>query len=989
MAIAFSSVAAYDLPRHLPSPHAFWREPACFIRSLPGAHPRGKSRAPVSTLDYWVEFFSDKFGWVLGWGGVGPSNCPPSDIEYVLAMELPIEEDAQDVPYVLDVEIEMVPPGKLVFARSAGGCFWPAVQLEREAGPRHWQVHWLAKPNVWGKVSKDWTLPYKTHRDELVGVHIQERGKWGDWDAAIIMADNLLSKQKFRWEPKDGCTGIDLNLPAQEIVTDLPRNIRDSRVKLQEPPMQSICGLVEEFEEGRLLASVHSRDTHDQVSKVYPTAVVEDFGAQQELIRQGRRSEVGYQVPLEDCANAVESAQDTQKAKVGSTNGIEADEFWGCCSKCQSWTILQSDMTPCVCGEWIERPSSTQAMLDHWIRCDKCTKWRVVSREMLDRYEAAGSGATWTCKERHPGTSCDSECDWSVLRREVDKARKLKHLSMKQADARILESFKSKWSKKQILLNTVLSQPRLSHRQMKCFNGGCPHQAAEAVRSKIDEDFWFECESCKLWVQVKAGSRSEKCDCGKLIERPKTVKESERWIQCELCFKWRKIPHRYLDILQRSASNFSWTCQQLFRGANCCSIFGDWNSIQSSRKGSHSIGKDEGPLRTRRELVRKMSSAATKDEHWLRHDCTTGKHFTFIPGLHLVYSSETLANGLNVYDGNSCEFILATREVPSSLYSTIDPFMHAALEMFQDGKLPLICDGRAAAGPVDLVAFLQRPSIKEKVERALHRRRERLGLAGKRRCREQEVMHVVHVKPTGRSVYIGDEFDRTVNGTKIMEYNKMWQSNPIQSWSGGKKLQDMPGHKSPCVVTCRLSKLLAEVEQHLHQAAEILWQLMQDDPALSSAAEQMLNYYSGCSEGASCRLGRTGWNAYSFNVDFVTAIHLDSKNVPGSFSALLVFEVGAPYKGGHYCLPQYHKILDCRQGIVLFHRSGDSGIGLHANCELHRPSPTSHRVSLILYQTSVKTSSNVPHVVAPPSLHSDRELSPDLKRPCTGVPLSA
>lgn len=42
------------------------------------------------------------------------------------------------------------------------------------------------------------------------------------------------------------------------------------------------------------------------------------------------------------------------------------------------------------------------------------------------------------------------------------------------------------------------------------------------------------------------------------------------------------------------------------------------------------------------------------------------------------------------------------------------------------------------------------------------------------------------------------------------------------------------------------------------------------------------------SQGAfrSQALGRTGWNAYSFNLDWPTAAHLDSKNVAGSYSAL-------------------------------------------------------------------------------------------------------
>jgi hypothetical protein len=52
---------------------------------------------------------------------------------------------------------------------------------------------------------------------------------------------------------------------------------------------------------------------------------------------------------------------------------------------------------------------------------------------------------------------------------------------------------------------------------------------------------------------------------------------------------------------------------------------------------------------------------------------------------------------------------------------------------------------------------------------------------------------VVHVSPDGRKVYIGEEGDATIHGGSIMAFAKSWKSGPIHSWSGGKKLADMPG----------------------------------------------------------------------------------------------------------------------------------------------------------------------------------------------------
>jgi len=46
----------------------------------------------------------------------------------------------------------------------------------------------------------------------------------------------------------------------------------------------------------------------------------------------------------------------------------------------------------------------------------------------------------------------------------------------------------------------------------------------------------------------------------------------------------------------------------------------------------------------------------------------------------------------------------------------------------------------------------------------------------------------------------------------------------------------------------------------------------------------------------------------------VAGSHLDGKNTPGSYSALIVFETGEPFCGSYYMLPQYHMGLDVRQG---------------------------------------------------------------------------
>lgn len=96
---------------------------------------------------------------------------------------------------------------------------------------------------------------------------------------------------------------------------------------------------------------------------------------------------------------------------------------------------------------------------------------------------------------------------------------------------------------------------------------------------------------------------------------------------------------------------------------------------------------------------------------------------------------------------------------------------------------------------------------------------------------------------------------------------------------------------------------------------------------------------------ACSRLGDTGFNAYSINLDYRTGTHTDGKNWPGTMSALVILETGPPFCGGFYMLPQFHVAIAVRQGTVLFHRSGDPDVGCGASRHERRTSQ-SHRVCL-------------------------------------------
>jgi hypothetical protein len=81
---------------------------------------------------------------------------------------------------------------------------------------------------------------------------------------------------------------------------------------------------------------------------------------------------------------------------------------------------------------------------------------------------------------------------------------------------------------------------------------------------------------------------------------------------------------------------------------------------------------------------------------------------------------------------------------------------------------------------------------------------------------------------------------------------------------------------------------------------EELWTRFAAMPQTEAAAARMLAYLQAKDSPTRLKtqLGSTGWNAFSVNVDYATAVHCDTKNVPGSYSALLVLETGEAFQGG-------------------------------------------------------------------------------------------
>jgi hypothetical protein len=59
-------------------------------------------------------------------------------------------------------------------------------------------------------------------------------------------------------------------------------------------------------------------------------------------------------------------------------------------------------------------------------------------------------------------------------------------------------------------------------------------------------------------------------------------------------------------------------------------------------------------------------------------------------------------------------------------------------------------------------------------------------------------------------------------------------------------------------------------EPDLVRAAELLWDRFAAHPATAAAAERMVQRLRASAEQSALALGRTGWNAYSLNLDYRT-----------------------------------------------------------------------------------------------------------------------
>ncbi|KAK9814732.1 hypothetical protein WJX72_010670 [[Myrmecia] bisecta] len=695
--------------------------------------------------------------------------------------------------------------------------------------------------------------------------------------------------------------------------------------------------------------------------------------------------------------------QQPASAKKPKVAGTSAREVWEQCQSCHTWLPLdsQSGSARCNCGALVQYDAecNNKGQVD-WVQCDSCSKWREVDGQQLAAIEAAGEGAEWQCSMLFPGAGCRMADDWlleqmrerrreqkaamqklQAERREAEQKVKAEALVKRQWRARQREagiSAVDRYAEAQGDALRVVQEAGLIVEEAGAtsaaardpsYTSGPPHKKHKARHASPaddpedenpDRDRWEECEKCGLWVNLGkgAGAISGPCEgCGETVTWQRHA-DLQNWVHCDACGKWRTVSSAMLREIEEAGDDAKWTCAQMKAGATCRTSANDWGAVV--RRMAAQKQREERATASPVQLAQRWASAGdvTATTMQLELKPMPVAHMAeFVAGRDTLVPAGQLAAGLDAFQSGSGEHVLWAVGLPAAVLPLASPLVLRAMQLFQEGQLPVCMDGRLSAGPVDLPTFLAQAWVQEAVKQALQRRKTRLEAAGQLVAKERQMLcHVIHVSPDQRKVYIGDEHDVTGNGGSIMGFCKSWKSNPIRSWSGGKKMADMPGSQPSKLVSSKLSTLLAAEEPCFAEAANLIWGLLEGHAATAGAAARMMRYIQSSPLRTASQLGTSGWNAYSFNVDYRTGRHIDGKNTPGSYSALVICETGPAFCGCYYMLPQYHLALDVRQGHVLFHRSGDAEIGTHGNSGIWNPSPQSHRIALVFYQTELKDS---------------------------------
>ena len=455
----------------------------------------------------------------------------------------------------------------------------------------------------------------------------------------------------------------------------------------------------------------------------------------------------------------------------------------------------------------------------------------------------------------------------------------------------------------------------------------------------------MECPTCvDPPHQVNLGLAFEgECDrCGTYLHGKPSEEAFE--LPCRLCGKFRG-PFTLGKLRQLETSDM--TCPALI-GSGCRATKLDVNAGGTAPEGGEIQERVVPVVVDSPERFADAAHGQATRHHASQHEFDKGTRWLeFVPGVDKDWSPEACAAGLHLYHGKGEDHVLWATALPREAFGPLKTYIDALLAEEASGTLPLNTDARVSSGPVDLNQFLKKGSNKALILAAIRRLPALRGLSY-----QEALKYTVHVHPNQRAVYIGDGEELSKNGKKHIAFNKAWKSDPIRSWSGGRKMADMGGDRGRELVVNQLTKDFPGLEPHIAAAAGHLWKLFERE--LPDPASRMQNFFAENEGMDQARLGESAWNAYNVNINYRTGQHLDHKNLPGSYSCLVILEAGPTFAGAYYLLPQFRQALNLKQGCIVFHRSGDASCGYHGNSELHQPDKyATKRIAVVFYLSEI------------------------------------
>ena len=483
-----------------------------------------------------------------------------------------------------------------------------------------------------------------------------------------------------------------------------------------------------------------------------------------------------------------------------------------------------------------------------------------------------------------------------------------------------------------------------SESESESLDGGGEDEGLNEVFDPEAVDNIMDCPKCDPPHQVNLGLAFEgECDRCRTYLRGKPSLALQ--LECRLCGTWRG-PFLLSKLRQLETSDM--TCSAMI-GGGCRSQAKNVNAggaAPMSEGGEEQVRLVPVVVDSPDRFADPARGQAAR-HHATPHEFNKGTRWLeFVPGVDRDWSPENCAAGLHLYHGKEDHVLWATA-LPREAFGPLKTYVDALLVEEANGELPLNTDARVSSGPVDLNQFVKSGCNKIAILDAIRSKPEL-----KKLSYADALKYCVHVHPNQRAVYIGDGNEVSKNGKKHIQFNKAWKSNPIRSWSGGRKMADMGGDRGRELVVNQLTKGFPQLEPHIAAAAGHLWKLFERE--LPDPAGRMQNFFAANDGMEQARLGESAWNAYNVNINYRTGQHLDHKNLPGSYSCLVILEAGPTFAGAYYLLPQFRQALNLKQGCIVFHRSGDASCGYHGNSELHQQDKyQTKRIAVVFYLSEI------------------------------------